>query len=261
MRDCFILGCGRSGTSLTAGLLSQAGYFMGEELYPGDEGNPKGYFEDREVNAINEGLLAQLIPGPRYRLTDKLMGRPRPTARWFRWLAELRADQVVRCSSKLAERIEVLMTHRPFCFKDPRFSYTLEAWRRYAPEAAMICVFRRPAASAASMVAEAARDKLLVDGAPVEYARAIRVWRAVYGYTLDVQYPVGGDWLFVHYEQLMGGAAFPAIEQLLEVSVRRDFVDPSLRRSVDRDVIPPEVESLYQRLCALAGFDDAAPGA
>jgi hypothetical protein len=261
MRDCFILGCGRSGTSLAAGLLSQAGYFMGAELYPGDDGNPRGYFEDREINAINEGLLAQVIPGPRRSLTDKLTGRPRPVGRWFRWLAELRTDQVVRCPSKLTERIQAQVARRPFCFKDPRFSYTLGAWRKFAPKAAMLCVFRHPAASAASMVAEAARDELLVDGAPVDYARALRVWRAVYAYTLDVQRPVEGDWLFVHYEQLMDGATFPAIEQLLGVSVRGDFVDPNLRRSVTRDVIQPEVESLYRRLCALAGFNPDAPRA
>src|SRR5580693_5977635 len=129
MRDCFVLGCGRSGTSLTAGLLAESGYFMGRELYPADAGNPRGYFEDRAVNGINEGLLAQLVPGARRSLTDKLRRRPRPTAGWFRWLAELRTDQTVSCPPKLSERIEAQTAHRPFCFKDPRFSYTLGAWR------------------------------------------------------------------------------------------------------------------------------------
>ena len=45
-RNCLILGSGRSGTSMAAGILARAGYFMGAELWPADIGNPKGYFED-----------------------------------------------------------------------------------------------------------------------------------------------------------------------------------------------------------------------
>src|SRR5712692_8846296 len=93
MRNCFILGCGRSGTSLTAGLFAQSGYFMGDHLYVGDEGNPKGYFEDREINGINEGLLAQLLPGPRRNLVDKLFKLAYPKTQWYRWLAELPLDR------------------------------------------------------------------------------------------------------------------------------------------------------------------------
>src|SRR5579863_7984786 len=258
MRDCFILGCGRSGTSLTAGLLADAGYFMGDELYPGDEGNPKGYFEDREVNAINEGLLAQLIPGPRRSVADKLLRRPRPESRWFRWLAELEPHQVVPCPPKLADRIIRQTARGPFCFKDPRFCYTLGAWRSFAPKAAMICVFRHPGASARSIVAEAARDEFLVNGAAVDYSRATRIWRAMYTYALALQRAGGGDWLFLNYAQLLSGAAFAAIERLLGVTLQRDFVDPSLSRSTADGAVPSALAPLYRQLCELAGFDDHA---
>ena len=44
--------------------------------------------------------------------------------------------------------------------------------------------------------------------APVaSYERALRIWRTMYGYALDVHYPAGGDWLFVHYEPLIAGTA------------------------------------------------------
>lgn len=253
-RSCFILGCGRSGTSLTAGLLAQAGYFMGDQLFPADEGNPKGYFEDHEINGINEGLLAQLLPGPRRKLSDKLLGRPRPHTQWHRWLAELRTDQSVPCPEKFAERIRAQVRRRPFCFKDPRFCYTLDAWRQFAPDAATLCVFRHPEASAASIVKEAERNGILLDGVPVDHERALRIWRTMYGYALDVHYPAGGDWLFVHYEQLMAGTAYDAIERLLEVRVHRDFADATLRRSTAPGAVRADVAELYQRLCARAGF-------
>jgi hypothetical protein len=257
MRDCFILGCGRSGTSLTAGLLSEAGYFMGDELYPPDAGNPRGYFEAREVNGINEGLLAQLVPAPRRGLADRLLGRPKPEAGWFRWLAELAPTETVSCSPRLAERIKRQTAHRPFCLKDPRFCYTLAVWRRFAPEAAMICVFRHPQASAQSIVAEAARDDVRVDGERVDYARAIRVWRAMYTHVLESR-QAGGDWLFVNYEQLLSGKAADEIERLLGATVRRDFADPALRRSPADGEMPSALATVYDELCRLARFDGRA---
>jgi hypothetical protein len=253
-RSCFILGCGRSGTSLTAGLLADAGYFMGEELYPGDEGNPKGYFEDREVNGINEGLLAQVIPGPERTLTDKILGRPKRNPGWFRWLADLAPDQKIPCPAKFADRIKPQVARRPFCFKDPRFCYTLESWRQYAPEAAIICVFRDPAVSAASIVKQVTWTDMGQHSFPVDLERAIGIWRSAYTYALEVHLPAGGDWLFVHYDQLLDGSGCDAIARLLGAPVSRDFADRRLRRTEPAALVPPEAAKVYRRLCELAGF-------
>lgn len=253
-RNCFILGCGRSGTSLTAGLLADAGYFMGEELYPGDIGNPKGYFEDREVNGINEGLLAQIIPGAHRSLGDKLLGRAVRDPGWIRWLAEIPTDQKIGCPPKIADRIRAQVAHQPFCFKDPRFCYTLGVWRKFAPEAAVLCVFRDPAVSAASIVKEAERGEMMPGGKPVDYDRAMRIWQATYGYALNVHLPAGGDWLFVHYDQLLDGSGCDSIEKLLDAKVERGFADRKLRRTVASKPVPPEASQLYRRLCELAGF-------
>ncbi|NIM13858.1 MAG: sulfotransferase family protein, partial [Candidatus Aminicenantes bacterium] len=54
MKNCLILGSGRSGTSMIAGILHKAGYFMGDNLYPPRSANPKGFFENWEINEINE---------------------------------------------------------------------------------------------------------------------------------------------------------------------------------------------------------------
>ena len=253
-RSCFILGAGRSGTSLTAGMLAEAGYFMGEQLYPADEGNPRGYFEDPVINGINEGLLAQLLPAPRPTLNDKLLRRPRPRAQWDRWLAELPPDEAIPCTPRFAERIQPQVLRRPFCFKDPRFCYTLGVWRRFAPDAATLCVFRNPDTTAASMVKQAERYARLPGGKPVDHQQALRIWRSMYGYALDVHYPSGGDWLFVHYEQLLAGTAYDAIERLLDTRVDREFADTGLRRSTAPSAADSEVAQLYRRLCEYAGF-------
>ncbi len=60
--NCLILGSGRSGASMVAGSLSQSGYFMGDNQFGSKQGNPKGLFEDEEIDGINEALLSQVVP-------------------------------------------------------------------------------------------------------------------------------------------------------------------------------------------------------
>ena len=109
---------------MVAGVLSSSGYFMGDSLNPPNETNPKGQFEDREVNQINEALLANAFRD-RHR---------KPAAEWVlggqpgndqRWLARLAVGMAIPETREIAERIVRLAEREPFCFKDPRFSYTL----------------------------------------------------------------------------------------------------------------------------------------
>ncbi len=48
-----VLGTGRSGTSEVARALDELGVNMGNAFHMGDKFNPKGYFEDREFQALN----------------------------------------------------------------------------------------------------------------------------------------------------------------------------------------------------------------
>src|SRR5271157_6074149 len=124
-RNCIILGSGRSGTSLAAGILAKAGYFMGCSIWPANEGNPKGQFEDEEINGINEHLLAQVLPE---RSKWAWWGTKDPARRLGnlqRWLAALPVTVSIPCPPRLAGRIEAATARAPFCFKDPRFCYTL----------------------------------------------------------------------------------------------------------------------------------------
>ena len=57
MRNCLVMGFGRSGTSLMAGILLNSGYYLGDDLYPARESNPTGFFENSFINGINEQIL------------------------------------------------------------------------------------------------------------------------------------------------------------------------------------------------------------
>ena len=58
------MGSSRSGTSLTASLFRNSGYFYGNELLPPSVSNPKGYYEDRDINLLNNQLIDMVLNWP-----------------------------------------------------------------------------------------------------------------------------------------------------------------------------------------------------
>ena len=253
-RSCFVLGSGRSGTSLLAGAIAHAGYFCGDDLIAPREANPKGFFEDRLVNRLNEQLLDPVIrnrPGPPYRTgSDPMTGGSQ------RWLAQLPVGTEVPLIDELRPEIEALCAREPFCFKDPRFSYTLDAWRPcLRTEPVYLCVFREPGRTVTSILAEATQPYLA--DLELEPGAALAVWTLMYRHILETRRRQG-EWVFVHYDQILDGSGLGRVEAALGTGVDRSFADPALKRSADRACLPPDAVRTYERLCELAGF---VPGA
>lgn len=250
MRNCLILGSGRSGTSLVAGMVQRAGYYLGEPLQPPNRGNPLGRFESIEVNAINEALLAQVLPRRR---RNSLFGRlflrhvPLPNQRW---LAAVPVGRQITATPALLDRMARLVEQQPYCFKDPRYSYTLPAWRSVVTDAVFICVFRHPAVTAASILRErqavAALHSLALD-----FDAALRIWTLMYRHIVE-QHRRDGCWLFVHYEQILYGNGVARLGDFLDAALDDSLIDPALYRSRAAGPIPNQVEQLYAQLCALA---------
>jgi hypothetical protein len=239
-RSCLILGSGRSGTSLLAGTLHGAGYFIGENLVPADEGNPRGYFEDDEINAINEELLTPVTPA----LDSPIYG--------WRWLANVPLGADLQCPPELFERIRTQTARVPFCFKDPRFCYTLPVWRPFLADAVFLCVFRDPARTVNSILKEC-RTAAYLEGLPMDYAGAIEVWNLMYRHVLETHRRIG-EWLFFHYDQLFSDPALDKLEAMLGVRVNRRFADRSLQRSPAEGSTGRRAQAVYDKLCELAGY-------
>jgi Sulfotransferase family len=247
VRNCLILGSGRSGTSMLAGMLREVGYYIGDNHIPPREGNPKGFFEDSRINRLNERLVAQHAPRtcrPVVGTRTLLRGRPRDGM----WAARL-SQTINAIPEKLAPRVEELMGHQPFAYKDPRFCYTLPAWRRYLPaDVGFVCIFREPARTANSMVKEVGVERGL-GGLTLSYRRALKVWIAMYTAVLSECHT--GDWLFVHYDQVLGGHIDP-ITEFLGVVPRKEFSDAALRRTPDTGKLTHEAQQMYTTLLKLA---------
>jgi hypothetical protein len=252
MRNSVILGSGRSGTSMVAGALAKAGFFMGDNLLKAKNSNPKGFFEDREIIRVNEALLAQILPT-----------RPPMLGRWFfrswpitghRWLAPLPLGTNVPCPENLARKMRDLAEREPFCFKDPRFAYTLPAWRPVLRDPIYICVFRDPATTVLSIL------KLLRDhiAKPQEhritFEHALNTWSLTYRHILE-RHRREGAWLFVHYNQMFTKKGLARFEAFVDAPVDHSFPESSLRRSISDHAVSEETMQIYEQLCELAEYE------
>jgi hypothetical protein len=245
-RDLFILGAGRSGTSMVAGLFRSSGYFQGSRFYRPRDSNPRGFFEDVEVNDINETILRPVVPERLYHEgISYLADAPGPGQRW---LARIPVETKLFSSAPIEHRIRTVLNNRPFCLKDPRFCYTLPLWRVHAPHARMICVFRHPRKVVASILKEVATTPYLEDFA-LSTKAAFDVWRLMYS-TVLTQHALTGDWLFVEYSDLFNSTVCDRIAQFSEASIDPNFPDPQLNRSEPVGAANAASEALYDELVA-----------
>ncbi|MEE9374029.1 MAG: hypothetical protein V3V00_13340 [Saprospiraceae bacterium] len=143
-RKCIlILGPHRSGTSAISGCLQKCGLSFGGNLLSPSFDNPKGFFENPDIIAINDALLE---------------------SEGFNWhsVAPLRdewwKDNKVKKWKKKA--IVIIDSHysdlKKFAIKDPRFSLTLPFWNdllqnKFDLELLVILIIRNPMEASASL--------------------------------------------------------------------------------------------------------------
>ncbi|MEP7022251.1 MAG: hypothetical protein ABJB47_00225 [Actinomycetota bacterium] len=253
MRNAIVLGSGRSGTSLLAGLFQGAGYFSGDHLWGPTASNPVGYFEDREINEINEDLLDKVTPwrprGVVGALTPIFRGRPRYSQRW---LAALPAGTPIPSDPSLDKRMADQACRRPYLFKDPRFSYTLTNWRpSLAEDTVFLCIFREPQRTVNSIM-KIVRDERYLRDLRMSPEKACAYWEAAYRSVLAQRHAVGGDWLFIHYDELLSRRSIPLLESHLGVRADLTMLRPDLKRSAPDAAIGPSAGRLCAELTELA---------
>jgi hypothetical protein len=236
---------------LLAGTLSGAGYFMGDHPWLDRQFNPKGYFEDMHVAGINEELLRQVVrtaPRRPYRWVYR-----RHAFRWGQlWLAAVPPEVEIPRLLNVEPGIKKLVGHKPYCFKDPRFCYTLPAWRPFLRDTVLLCVFREPARTANSILTILDRNPRL-SHLSMGFDQALDVWTSTYAHVV-AKHRHEGEWLFIHYEQIMNGSAKARIRDALGIEPDLDFADAELRRSPAAGDLPVRTREIYDELCELAGF-------
>ena len=249
--NIFVVGSGRNGTSMVAGLFRNAGYFQGARLHPPSPENPTGYFEDGTVNRLNNAILArhlpdrQMIGGISYRSDSPGDGNG--------WLARLPPETRITALPEEQSQIDDLVKHRPFYLKDTRFCYLLHLWRAAAGPCRMVCVFRPPQIAAASMLRSLRTRPGLFDMA-LSVNQAFEVWTLAYRHVLEHQSRTG-DWCFVEYGDVVDGTALPRLESFCQTRLDRDFPRPSLNRTTEECAAPRAAMDVYAALQDRAAQD------
>jgi hypothetical protein len=249
MYNLIVLGSGRSGTSMAAGILSKAGYYMGDDLYKPTVANPKGFFENLEINSINEAILSQVVPGRPRGIIGDVFFRRRPGKAQM-WLSRVPLGTSLICPDDVRERIGKVIAKEPFCFKDPRFSYTLPCWEPFMKSTRNLVVFRNPADTAQSILKEC-RDDAYLRSLSISRKAVLEVWRLMYSHILS-SYKPDGSWLFLHFDQMLDSQGLDRLQAFAGATVDRSFPERSLKRSISTEPVPSNVGLLYQRLCRLA---------
>ena len=136
MRNIAILGMHRSGTSMVAGALASAGVHVGEPeaLLARQEDNPHGFWERRDVVALNDEILASA--GASWYNPSRCQGQ-----------THTRANHSTGIRSVLAQ----LPTDRSWLIKDPRLAVTWPQWQQALADAVVVFVYRDPVAVAVSL--------------------------------------------------------------------------------------------------------------
>ncbi len=230
------------------GLFRNSGYFMGDRLYRPRDTNPLGFFEDHEVNSINESLLAPLLP-QRFS-SDGIEYAGDVPGHGQRWLSRvsLRSDIVVSDSER--NRIKALISRPPFCFKDPRFCYTLPVWSQESTNECYLCVFREPSVVAASILKEVHTMPYLAD-LSISVKQILEVWRLMYRHVLEV-HANNGEWLFLFYEDLFRCEVLERIESCTGASIDRSFPRRELNRTKPLFEVDKETLEIFSELLCRA---------
>ncbi len=134
MRNIAILGMHRSGTSMVASALASAGVYVGEPqaLLARQEDNPHGFWERRDVVALNDEILAS-AGGSWYN----------PPAHPF--------HSGLNNSAGIPAILAQMPADRSWLVKDPRLVLTWPRWEQALGDAVVVFVYRDPVAVAASL--------------------------------------------------------------------------------------------------------------
>ncbi|TVU53586.1 MAG: glycosyltransferase [Arthrospira sp. PLM2.Bin9] len=121
-----ITGMHRSGTSLLAALLQQAGLNLGENLLGSNRGNIRGHFEDLEILDFHKEILRS------HNLNSD------------GWLEKLPISVAESFREKAREIIAKKSVNSLWGWKEPRTCLFLDFWRDLLPHGGFIFVYRSP---------------------------------------------------------------------------------------------------------------------
>lgn len=257
MNNAIILGAPRSGTSMVAGLFRKSGCFADQHLLPATISNPRGYFEDRRINSLNNRIIERALAWPGCNRLRRVIGPPAHIdRRAFPIASPQRLPSRPLPASILAE-MRLLVDGGAFLYKDPRFWVTLPYWRPVLPSGTrFVVVFREPE----KVVDSYLRNAREVYDPPLRVsARWVCVaWSRNYSRLLR-ELLTDGEWVAVHYNQIADTSRLDLLADWIGAPVDEGFVDTGISRAdgTQRRVVARKMRrtrTVYEALCKVAGY-------
>lgn len=159
-----VVSIGRSGTSVISRILHEVlAVDFGDEAdhIPRNHNNPDGYFENREMLALNERILAAV---------NGAVLRP-PALEAF---VTLDPDTKKTLIETVGERLNFYAAGKPsFGWKDPRLSLTFPIWKAAVPNVVAVIAFRDPRAVMRSIADQLEVAPTSLGGLWLDYYRRI----------------------------------------------------------------------------------------
>ncbi len=252
MRNVIVLGCGRSGTSAAAGAIIRGNphYYSGGEFVPPRVSNPDGTFESISIRSINEDILSNVVPARPHEHDSNYFHIPK---RWQRWLARIPLDKPIIATKTQEQEILRQVQKTPFCLKDPRFSYTLSAWKPFIPKTTFVCMFRHPAETARSILRFVDEFELMKEF-KINYEKSLEAWFCLNEHILEKHFKKGDSWLFMHLDQLYSPDGLNKLANVIGGKINTESIKPERKRTFVSTSVPKKIQNLYDRLCELAEF-------
>ncbi|WP_298287502.1 sulfotransferase [uncultured Lutibacter sp.] len=250
MKNIIILGSGRSGTSLVASLFAESGYFMGNELYKGRDANPLGFFESWDINGINEDILSKQFPSKK-----KWWSNNQIFQIGQRWLISPSNEISYQVNDKIINGINKMINQEPFCFKDPRFSFTLPIWKNQLPNNTIyVVVFRHPYNTATSIVKECNSGVAYLKDFKITTDKALKIWLSNYKHILKMYNLDSKNWLFLNYEDLINNSEeiLIKLECYTKTKLSRKTIKKELYRNTKKMSLRNEYKIIYKTLIKLS---------
>jgi len=163
-----------------------------------------------------------------------------------RWFSVASRAEILRAARARSEHMRELVANATPAWKDPRFSWTLEAWIEVLPERPRVIVCLR---SPAEVVASTLRYFGLSGDEP---ARAVeQTWRAQYERLLEVIAEYQLDAVSVDYAALHADpeAAIGPLQRFAGRALDAAFVRRDLRHH--QGGVSAELRAVYERVAAL----------
>ncbi len=211
--------------------LADAGFNVGEHLIPGSETNPNGFFEDIEVNRINDEILADMACAA---------GAVRPP-RSLWWLGAFAPTVEPRI---VVSRAVGWIPPVPFVLKDPRFSHTYPAWKPLLGEHRVVVMVRPIAEVHESLSAMAQRDPEQFRGFRLTPSVVSRMWTSTYD---AIEAWADDRVIYVADSSLRDRTALAPLSEFLGRAVDAPNIEARLRRSTPSPPTEGAERSVFAR--------------